>query len=1754
MNLDFKRILGSVMALVMICSSLVIGNGVAVFADESGEMTITDVTVEESAPADDNSATDATDTQEVSIDIGADEESADNDTVFSSVVDDEPLFINLGVPESMTFDLTGGTVEADVVDLAADSTKTWTAGETVDWVGGLGTSGSSKTRAITFSDGTSFEQSSSNNILIAQNGSFTITAAEAASVDIYIAATKTGSIASVTGAASGTATINNGNISLRDSTSANIVKLSFDSADTYNITLTGANSDGFALYKIVYTAAGDTPADTYMVSVNESPAEGGTFTLTDGTVNCTDDSSSNTFPAGDVTLTVTPADGYEVESVMVGDQVLTGTDNTYTYTISSDCTITITYIAAAETTTEVITTTIETTTETTTVATTTEKDTEATTSASVESDFAEVFPNDKEGSSFNTLNVTGYGNDASSMSMTSITYDDTYTFNKTAVSGDASETFGCADTNPKKWGKESAITITPQYSGTAYVYLYITSTSPTQNSFDVMQDTTTVISGYTAPLSNASTGTALSFTVEAGKAYTITNSSGKECHLLAAGVKSSDTPPVDTATVNITSENGTVSLYDGGELTVGKEYTFTVTPNANYTVSTVTINGEEVTADTNGNYSFTAIAGKNTIVVEYKADTIPTTSTTYLFGDATASDGETVINATNYTGTYSNVSFSAITSSNFSGATAKLRGSNKTYIKLALNAGDVIKVTTKSGNDLALYSDLTFTTKEATFTNGAETQYTATESGTYYITSASSGSNAYIEKLVIGGEATEAATGTLNVTVSPEGIGSYSILLNSTEVVADSANTYTLTENTAYTVNVTDVTDYTYTIKYGSQDITSSKRFVYNTATTDLTITYTAIAKTTITVNVTGATAVPSISGTALTSTETAGSYTFTGIVGTAYVVTASEVSGYDVTITIDGVESSTGAFTLSDTTAITIEYTEKEKVSEYSWNFNEAPESISSGTNELGNNLVYEAGSSDSIVTNSNDTNTYNGVVAGQINKGIHPGGDSGGTKKRYFSYLLPVGGTFTAYYVGTTGQAFISTDKTNITASKALAVGNELTALGQLGIVSYTNTSTEQMTIYITSDNKPTFIGMKVSGEIDPFTVSGKVVGPDNEVVANATVTPNISGISAVTTNENGIFTFTDEFTQPVKFTVTATGYNTLTTDSVSEAKTSDTYTISLSKPITYTVSGLVVDSNGDPIEGATVTVGDKSVTTSSDGAFTISGITGAAILYVNHDDYNALTVTLTGDGTTDTGASTENQTITLSQTINVKFMVTGTDSSASVIVTNPSGKKVTVKSGSPLEFETSPGQAITFTSTSTSIYEWYPIIDDTRVDQTEGNEDIKYHSYSGGTFTYTVPTDAVPSHTYGVEFVSDSTARFEENTSTTSIGYGQYGFGFDKIAHNAGKNETFVLTKAAAASTYSKYDARANTSYKLRAPSLGEFGNYSDNTYNGIDPTGGSKEMVNANQYGLLDANGYIEFTLNLNDSENSTGDVTIDKSGTIVVTDVAAGTAITGTSVPNSKDKLTYKLEDGKTYRITASAAVPVKSIRIFNPNNIFANEKDTGITQQMSTTDTNFYSERMGSVSELADTVFGQELGLDASTMAGYDVYRLVARLYIPASEQDTPEVYLDTVSSVGFEPYDAATFNTLKTYAPDGVYNADKSVDSQYVSLATEADEFALNNRISFTVANTAVMALKQDETTKEWTNDTTDTEMKYPYSGANMLFGEIGSTSFEDIYVQTFIACKDSIVLVPYTVMDGNTIYNKTDVSKTIPAAQAAS
>lgn len=1248
-----------------------------------------------------------------------------------------------------------------------------------------------------------------------------------------------------------------------------------------------------------------------------------------------------------------------------------------------------------------------------------------------------------------------------------------------------------------------------------------------------------------------------------------------------------------------------------GKFAVGGNYTLIVTPDStnNYKVESVSANGATVgTPNVNEASGIYTVDLSNftesvNITINYsKAETTTTTTITETTTETTTNtvesstettttvvvdmevltegeyDANTILNSSNL--------FSVVKGEGNNSKACKINSLGYVRFRVDNNATVTVKYKCGSSSNKKSATPILNGQKGDTVTvESPETSFTVSnlQGNTYDLTTETTGdSTLQIISITVTYSNVEPVTGTLTVTLSnpPSGAG-YTIKDSNNKEVTGSNNTYTLNDGDVYDIDVLGVQNYSYKVEYNNTDITDTGKFTYNKDITSLTITYTEYEKAKVTINVTSDDdnfdlnkAVPLIDGKEITGSSIGnGVYNYIDYEGIIHTITAPTISGYNVTITSNAKEIN--QFTVVNGLVINIDYSKEVVSANDTWNFNTLTSITAKAENTLigsnGTELIYQAYDKDTV-GGSKDISFETGVGT-QTGVGIETAG-SGSTERRYFAIDIEPNATFTMYYVRNSKNttAYIA----NI-GNTVLATGNTLTTNSQLGTVSYTNDTSKTMTIYCYGDGgKPIFIGATLSGTITSFgPIVVKVVDESGAAVTDATVQV---GNATISSSANGEYTFDGPFTKAVKATVSKVGY--VTTESETFTATG-TKTVVLKQVKLITVSGTVTDKDtGNVLSNALVTLTftdgtSKAVATSANGKFSFENVSNLKSLNVSRSGYVGFTNNFTGNETT-------NQTVDakltkLNNTVTVKFYSTDNVSDNVYAGRTSSNITTSILTSKLKEYTVTnvePGTKLYFKSTANNVFEWYPyenngttetILNSSYITFTQNSSKDKY-------FTYTVPENATAGNTYGVKFVVDdklvnSLNEADYNLSNSGeIGYGQYGLGDDKIRVNAGRSDQLTDSEIA---NYSKYSGRIYFRYAFIKPSLEDYSKgYSDKKYNGIV---GTSYVQNANQYGILRGTfdtapsgsqsdidkPFVAFKpviAGLGDTD--TVDVLIETSGgsydLFPIND--RNNPVTGAiQDPNNTGKKLYKLNNNLEYAIvaTSSTKVYLKSVRMYDPNNIMANKDTTGVTSIGGSADPNFYVEDMGTVAELKNTTFGNTVlnGLsDVQSADSYKVFRIVSRIVVPSDGRDNLDGYLDGVQSVGYDVYETNTYNQLNESSLYG-YNAHQTVDSSLNDMAAEADAKA-DSAIEFTdTVNTAVMNLNKDDT-EGYVNAGNIADLS-SVTTDQLLCGNVkaAEANWYDLYVQTFIAVKadTSLTLVPYTKVNDTKNYTVCDKNNNV-------
>jgi C1A family cysteine protease len=234
----------------------------------------------------------------------------------------------------------------------------------------------------------------------------------------------------------------------------------------------------------------------------------------------------------------------------------------------------------------------------------------------------------------------------------------------------------------------------------------------------------------------------------------------------------------------------------------------------------------------------------------------------------------------------------------------------------------------------------------------------------------------------------------------------------------------------------------------------------------------------------------------------------------------------------------------------------------------------------------------------------------------------------------VTPTGNTITSN--GGTGNVVISAGSSCTWEAKSnaswLSISSSPTNQGN-GSISFsaaanigTTSRTGSITITDGSSNVvSTFTVTELPPQSATYTISGTVRSGSStgSVLTGATV--SVAGKTA-TTSSTGAFSISGITAGTYTISASKTGY-TAYTNTAFAVSANKSVTISLTAVPTYTISGTVRSgsSTGPVLAGATVSVAGKTATTSSTGAFSISGITAGTYTFsASKKGYTAYTNT--------------------------------------------------------------------------------------------------------------------------------------------------------------------------------------------------------------------------------------------------------------------------------------------------------------------------------------------------------------------------------------------------------------------------------------------------------------------------------------------------------------------------------------------------
>ncbi|MDF9745116.1 carboxypeptidase regulatory-like domain-containing protein [Natrinema salsiterrestre] len=223
------------------------------------------------------------------------------------------------------------------------------------------------------------------------------------------------------------------------------------------------------------------------------------------------------------------------------------------------------------------------------------------------------------------------------------------------------------------------------------------------------------------------------------------------------------------------------------------------------------------------------------------------------------------------------------------------------------------------------------------------------------------------------------------------------------------------------------------------------------------------------------------------------------------------------------------------------------------------------------------------------------------------------------------------------TVGDQQTTTDE-NGTYSLELEAGEYSLAVSADGYEDASRTVTVEVETTTTAD---------VTVEERAGSVEGTVTDADDEPIAGASVTV---GDQETTTDENGTYSLELE---PGEYTlaVSAEGYVDASETVTVEAGATATADVTLEPvPTDGTLEGTVTDTDGEPIAGATVTVGDQQTTTDDNGTYSLELEAGEYTLAVSAEGYEDASedVTVEVESTTTADVTLEERTGSVEGTV--------------------------------------------------------------------------------------------------------------------------------------------------------------------------------------------------------------------------------------------------------------------------------------------------------------------------------------------------------------------------------------------------------------------------------------------------------------------------------------------------------------------------
>lgn len=269
--------------------------------------------------------------------------------------------------------------------------------------------------------------------------------------------------------------------------------------------------------------------------------------------------------------------------------------------------------------------------------------------------------------------------------------------------------------------------------------------------------------------------------------------------------------------------------------------------------------------------------------------------------------------------------------------------------------------------------------------------------------------------------------------------------------------------------------------------------------------------------------------------------------------------------------------------------------------------------------------------------------------------------------------------------------------------------------------------------------------------------------------------------------------------------------------------------------------------------------------------------------------------------------------------------------------------------------PGAVYKYTGSSSTLNSWEPSVTSS-AGSTDPGKIVAYNGPSGSDryFTYTVPSTAQDGDVYTITFSSADKPIVINNHNVSDappeVGYGQYGFGGEKQTYcgakdvNEGRN---ILTTAFLPSTMKDYNLGAYTHNYFNTSAIRGSAQFETNQISDTAPKSGSTTKYElGNEFGILGTDKgnstYVKFTVNVNGRvyckvDSSKGSVKLYE----LNADGTKGSA--AVMVGDSGSKAIYSVKSGTSYIVVneGSANAYLKSVRLFDPDNVFTNIDPNG---------------------------------------------------------------------------------------------------------------------------------------------------------------------------------------------------------------------